>query len=88
MELTEQDKKTILNCVNNYADKVLPEQDPSKVPIRVQLEALKPEMERLAKEFHQSVEDIFIVYMDMNTQAVAKADAQIQTQLDQMDFNF
>lgn len=86
MELTAQEKKTILDRVNVYADTVLAERDPSKVPIRVQLDALKPEMEKLAEEFHVSVEDIFITYMDMNTQTVAEADAKIQSQLDFMDF--
>lgn len=86
MELTAQDKKAILNRVNVYADTVLPERDPSKVPIRVQLDALKPEMEKLAEEFNVSVEDIFIAYMDMNTETVAEADAKIQEQLDYMDF--
>lgn len=88
MELTEQDKKTILDRVNNYADSVLPERDPSKVPIRVQLDALKPEMEKLAKEFSLSVEDIFITYMDMNTETVAKADAKIQAHLAHPDSDF
>lgn len=88
MQLTEQDKKTILDRVNNYADSVLPERDPSKVPIRIQLDALKPEMEKLAKEFNLSVEDIFITYMDMNTETVVKADAKIQAHLDNLNPNF
>lgn len=86
MELTAQNKKTILDRVNVYADTVLPERDPSKVPIRVQLDALKPEMEKLSEEFNVSVEDIFIAYMDMNTETVAEADAKVQAQLDYMDF--
>jgi hypothetical protein len=32
------------------------------------------------------VEDIFIAYMDMNTETVAEADAKVQAQLDYMDF--
>lgn len=86
MELSRQDKETILTRVNTYADQVLPERDPSKVPIRVQLEALKPEMEKLAEEFKLSVEDIFIIYMDMNTETVATAEAKLQSKLDTMDF--
>lgn len=88
MELTEQDKKTILERVNAYADTVLTERDPSKVPIRVQLAALRPEMEQLAKDFQLSVEDIFITYMDMNTAAVASEDAKIQAELNSPDFDF
>lgn len=87
MELTKQDKKTILDRVNAFADSVLPERDPSKVPIRVQLAALKPEMERLANEFQLSVEDIFIVYMDMNTETVANEEAKMQSELGDLNLN-
>lgn len=81
MSLSKADMETILNRVNSYADQVLPERDPAKVPIRVQLDALKPEMEKLATEFQITVEDIFITYMDMNTQTVASAEAQLQAKL-------
>lgn len=81
MELSRKDMETILNRVNSYADEVLPEKDPSKVPIRVQLEALKPEMEKLAQEFQISVEDVFITYMDMNTETCAKAEADLQSKM-------
>ena len=81
MELSRKDKETILERVNNYADEVLPERDPSKVPIRVQLDALKPEMEKLAQEFQISVEDVFITYMDMNTETCAKAEADLQAKM-------
>ncbi len=87
MELSEQDKKTILDSINAYADSVLTERDPSKVPIRVQLAALKPEMERLATEFQLSVEDIFIIYMDMNTATVADAEAKMQAELNDLNLN-
>lgn len=88
MELSQKDKETILLRVNQYADQVLPEKDPSKVPIRVQLEKLKPEMEKLAEEYKMSIEDIFITYMDMNTDTVAKAEAKLQSDLnlDTIDF--
>ena len=50
MNFSKEDMETILIRINNYADQVLPERDPAKVPIRVQLDALKPEMEKLATE--------------------------------------
>ncbi|MDE6312414.1 MAG: hypothetical protein K2M46_02155 [Lachnospiraceae bacterium] len=81
MELSRKDMETILNRINSYADEVLPERDPSKVPIRIQLEALKPEMNKLAEEFQISVEDVFITYMDMNTETSAKAEAELQSKL-------
>lgn len=81
MNFSKEDMETILTRINNYADQVLPERDPAKVPIRVQLDALKPEMEKLATEFNTTVEDIFITYMDMNTQTVANAEADLQSKL-------
>lgn len=81
MALSKKDMEVILQRVNSYADEVLEERDPAKVPIRVQLEALKPEMEKLAEEFHTSIEDIFIAYMDMNTETVASAEADLQSKL-------
>ena len=81
MELSRQDMEIILTRVNSYADEILPERDPSKVPIRVQLEALKPEMENLAQEFEVAIEDVFIAYMDMNTETSAKAEADLQERM-------
>lgn len=81
MNFSNEDMNTILTRINAYADQVLEERDPAKVPIRVQLEALKPEMEKLALEYNTTVEDIFITYMDMNTQTVAKAEADLQSKL-------
>ena len=81
MNFSKEDMNTILNRINTYADQVLEERDPAKVPIRVQLDALKPEMEKLAAEYKTTVEDIFIAYMDMNTQTVANAEADLQSKL-------
>lgn len=80
--MTEKEKRELVDRINKYADSVLPEKDPAKVPIRVQLEALKPEMEKIAKEKNMSVEDVFIEYMDMNVAITAEAEEKFQAEME------
>lgn len=80
--MTDKEKRELVDRINKYADSVLPEKDPSKVPIRVQLEALKPEMEKIAQEKNMAVEDIFIEYMDMNASISAQAEEKFQAELE------
>ena len=68
----------ILHKINTYAEKVLGDIDPQKTPVSYQLETLKPVMEEIAKEKGMSVEDVFILYMDLASEAAVKAEAQFQ----------
>lgn len=83
MEKAEQLK--ILERINKFADKTLGDIDPQKTPIRIQLEALKPEMERIAKENHMSVEDVFIMYMDLASEVTAKAEQDFQNEMQNLN---
>lgn len=80
--MTDKEKRELVDRINKYADSVLPEKDPAKVPIRVQLEALKPEMEKIAKEKNMAIEDIFIEYMDMNAFLAAQAEQKFQEEME------
>lgn len=71
----------ILHKINAYSEKKLADIDPQKTPISFQLEALKPVMEEIAKEKGMSVEDVFILYMDLASEAAVKAEAQFQAEL-------
>lgn len=62
--MTEENKK-ILDRINKYADKVLDGIDPQKTQVSFQLEKLRPIMEEIAKEQNKSLEEIFILYMDL-----------------------
>ena len=62
--MTDEIKLEITQKMNDYADIVLKEIDKEKVPISRQLDALKPEMERLSKSYHLDINDIFVIYMD------------------------
>lgn len=61
--------RAILERINKYSESVLGEIDPQKVPVSVQLEKLKPIMQEIANEKGMSLEDLFILYMDLQTEA-------------------
>lgn len=79
--MTPEDKK-ILDRINAYAEEALADIDPQKTRISFQLEALKPVMDEIAKETGSSVEDIFIRYMDLASEAAVEADKKLQATLD------
>lgn len=59
----------ILRRVNSYAEKTLNGIDPQKVPVSVQLDRLRPIMEEISSEKNMSLEDFFILYMDLQSEA-------------------
>ena len=75
--MTEENRK-ILERINNYANKVMGNIDPQKVQVSVQLEKLKPVMEEIAAEKGMSLEDFFILYMDLQSEASCKSDAKLK----------
>lgn len=79
--MTPEDKK-LLDRINAYAEDALADIDPQKTRISFQLEALKPIMEEVSKETGSSVEDIFIRYMDLASEAAVEADKKLQAALD------
>lgn len=76
------ENKKILDRINAYAEKALADIDPQKTPISFQLDALRPVMEELSKETGKSVEEIFILYMDLASEAAVEAEKQLQAALD------
>ncbi len=77
------ENKEILDRINVYAEKALADIDPQKTRISFQLEALKPVMQEIADEKGVSVEDIFILYMDLASEASVEAENQLQATLDE-----
>lgn len=67
-----QEEKEMLDKINDYANEVLADIDPQKTRISFQLEKLKPIMEEIAKEKNMAVEDVFIRYMDLASEASVK----------------
>lgn len=72
----------ILHRINAYAEKTLADIDPQKTPVSYQLETLKPVMEEIAREKGMSVEEVFILYMDLASEVAVKAEAQFQSELE------
>ena len=78
--MTEENRK-ILERVN----KVMGNIDPQKVQVSVQLEKLRPVMEEIAKENEMSLEDFFILYMDLQSEASCKSDAKLKEELQDLN---
>ncbi len=86
--MTAENQK-ILDRINAYAEKALADIDPQKTRISFQLETLKPIMQEIADETGKSVEDIFILYMDLASEASVEAEKNLQATLDDdEDANF
>ena len=80
--MTPENKK-ILDRINAYAEEVLADIDPQKTRISFQLEALKPVMQEIADETGKSIEDVFILYMDLASEASVKAEENLQATLNE-----
>ena len=75
--MTAEERK-MLNRINTYADQVLSDIDPQKTQISFQLDKLKPILEQLAEEQNIPLEDIFIKYMDLASEASVERERKFQ----------
>ena len=64
-----EDNRKILERINAYAEKVLGNIDPQKVQVSEQIAKLRPVLEEIAAEKGITLEDMFILYMDLQTEA-------------------
>lgn len=70
--MTRNEKLKITERINLYADEHMKDIDRKAVPISIQLDMLKPVMEEIAAEYGKSVSDIFIIYMDTNSELLTE----------------
>lgn len=77
------ENKEILDRINAYAEKALADIDPQKTRISFQLDALRPVMQEIANEKGISIEDVFILYMDLASEASVDAENQLQATLEE-----
>ncbi len=82
--MTEENKK-ILERINNYAETALGEIDPQKTPISLQLEKLRPVMQEIAAEKNVSLEEIFILYMDLASEASVATNEKLKESLQDLN---
>ena len=66
--MTKEDRE-FLGKIMTYAEEVMGDIDPEKVRISEQLEKLRPILQELAMVYKMPVEDVFIKYMDLATEA-------------------
>lgn len=81
--LSDEDKAMLVR-INAYAEQVLGDIDPQKTRISYQLDKLRPIMQEIADEKGISLEDVFIKYMDISSVVLAKQDAMLKEDLDDM----
>lgn len=78
--MTEENRK-LLARINSFAESVLGEIDPQKVPVSAQLEQLKPIMQTIADEKGMSLADVFILYMDLQSEASVASNDKLMDSL-------
>jgi hypothetical protein len=82
---TEQHE--MLKRINEYAEEVMPDIDPQKTQISYQLEMLKPIMQKIADEKGVEINDVFIEYMDLASEAALDMENKLQESLKDIDDN-
>ena len=80
-----EENRALLARINAYAENVLGDIDPQKVQVSVQLEKLKPIMEEIAKEKGMSLEDMFILYMDLQSEASIATNEKLKESLQDLN---
>ena len=66
--MTDENRK-ILERINAYSEQVLGDIDPQKTQVSKQLSVLMPKLQEIADELGISLEDMFIKYMDLQSEA-------------------
>lgn len=68
------EEQLFLDRITEFSNEVMKDIDPDPrvTPISEQIEYLRPIMETIAKETNSTIEDIFIKYMDLASEASAK----------------
>ena len=85
--MTDENRK-LLERINAYAENVLGEIDPQKVQVSVQLEKLRPVMEEIAAERNMDLEDVFILYMDLQSEASCSTNQKLKDSLQDINDGF
>ena len=75
--MTKEDRE-FLGTIMAYADKVMGDVDPEKVRISEQLDKLRPVLQELAMIHKMPVEDVFIRYMDLATEAALEKNRKFE----------
>lgn len=77
--MTAEDRK-FLARVNKYAEEAMADIDPQKVQVGAQLDKLRPILMEIADEENLALEDVFIRYMDLQSEAACLTDAKMRSE--------
>lgn len=79
------EQRSLLTRINTYAENVLGDIDPQKVQVSVQLDKLKPVLQEIADEKQISLEDMFIQYMDLQSEASCATEQKLRDDLQDLN---
>ena len=75
------ENRAILKRINDYAEQVMGDIDPQKVQVSAQIEKLKPILQEIADEKQMALEDMFILYMDIQSEASCATQQKLTEEL-------
>ncbi len=79
------ENRAILKRINDYAEQVMGDIDPQKVPVSAQIEKLRPIMQEIADEKNMALEDVFILYMDIQSEASCATQQKLSEELQDLN---
>lgn len=79
------ENRAILKRINDYAEQVMGDIDPQKVQVSVQIEKLKPILQKIADEKQMTLEDMFILYMDIQSEASCATQQKLSEELQDLN---
>lgn len=75
--MTNKDRE-FLNQINAFIEENMADIDPERVPISEQLDMLRPVLQKLAMVHAMPIEEVFIKYMDLATEAALLREAKFK----------
>lgn len=85
--MTPEDRK-IIQRINAYAENVLKDVDPQKTRSGFQIQQLMPIMKDIAQEQGIALEDMFIKYMDLQTEYKLEEENKFKEDFKELDAKF
>ena len=81
--MTAEDRE-FLNQIYKFIDENLQDMDPDpqKTPVSEQIQALRPILQELAMKYSVPVEDTFIRYMDLASEAAVERDREYKSKFE------
>jgi len=85
--MTDEDRRIIVR-INKYAEEALKDIDPQKTRSGFQIQQLMPIMKDIAGELNISIEEMFIKYMDLQTEYKMEEENKFKEDFKELDSEF